>query len=109
MVDILKWILEAGGFAIIVSWACERWPTFSNLSATTKSLIQFGASLVIALGSYALLTYVPPNVWILVDPWVKIVLGVAAVYGLNQVGHTADPVRIQKAAEAAANVTPPQP
>jgi hypothetical protein len=109
MVDILKWVVYAGGFAIIVSWVCERWPAFNNLSSQAKSAIQFGASVVLALGGYALLTYVPADVWVQLDPIIKVILGVAGVYGLNQLGHTADPVRIQKAAEAVANVTPPQP
>jgi len=109
MIDILKWILYAGGFAIVVSWACERWPAFQNLSSSMKQAIQFGASLILAFGSYALLIYVPADIWVQLDPWIKLALGVASVYGLNQIGHTADPVRIQKAAEAVANVTPPQP
>ena len=51
MIDILKWILYAGGFAIVVSWACERWPAFQNLSSSMKQAIQFGASLILAFGS----------------------------------------------------------
>jgi hypothetical protein len=97
MVDILKWVLYSGGFAIIVSWICERSDKFQGLESNVKWIIQFSASVVIAVGAYAALTYVPADVWVQIDPWIKLVLGVASAYGLNQVAHTVDPLRIKNA------------
>lgn len=107
MNDILKWVVYSGGFAIVVSWVCERLPAFQALSSTVKSAIQIGAALVLALGGYAALTFMPADVWVAIDPWVKIILGVLAVYGIGQVGHTVDPQRIANAANKVAETPAP--
>ncbi len=99
MVDILKWLLYSGGVVVIVSWAAERWPAFQTLKSDVKKVLSLVASCVIALGAYALLLYVPADFWVQIDPWVKVILGVASIYGVGQVAHTLDPERIRLAAE----------
>jgi hypothetical protein len=106
-VDILKWIVYAGGFAVIVSWVCERWPLYQTWSSTARSAFQYGAAAILSLGGYALLTYVPPSVWAFIDPWVKVLLGMSAVWGAGQVAHTVDPQRIKNAADVVAETPAP--
>jgi len=99
MVDILKWILYAGGAVMIVSWVAERWPWFQALASDVKKILSITVSCALALGGYALLLYVPPEFWVQIDPWIKLVLGVASSYGIGQVVHYYDSERIRLADE----------
>jgi hypothetical protein len=107
MVDILKWIVYSGGFVVIVSWVCERWDAFQNLSKNWKQFVQIVAALVLSLGGYAALVYVPASVWVQIDPIIKLALGVLAAYGIGQIAHTVDPVRISNAAVKVAETPAP--
>lgn len=54
--------LASGGAVVLcaafVSWAADNWPAFRALSTAVKQSIMSGACLVLALGAWAVMTYV---------------------------------------------------
>lgn len=59
--------LASGGAVVLgaafVSWLAEAWPRFRDWdSAGGKQLVMVGVCLVLSLGAWAILKYVPPEV-----------------------------------------------
>jgi len=89
--EFLTWFAMSGGSAVAVSWIAERIPQFQALSSSVKQWVMFVASTLLAIGSYALLTYVPAETLSQVAPYFAIVVSVFGTFFLNQIAHVNDP------------------
>lgn len=89
--EFLLWLAMSGGAAIAVSWIAEQIPQFQNLTATAKRWTMFGGSALMAIGAYAILTYVPAELLSQIAPYFAIVAGLFGTFFLNQVAHVNDP------------------
>ena len=90
LLEALKW-LAGGGAAVVaamlVSFLAERSAKFQALDRDAKLAVILGASVTIALGAWAVLTYVPPEVLAqLQSPFKIVFLAISAVLG-TQVWH----------------------
>ena len=66
---ILVWFMT-GGCVIAISWLAEQFDWFAALSTAKKQLIQWGGSIVLGLGAWAVLKFVPPEtLTMLEDPF----------------------------------------
>ena len=82
--DVLVWIMGGLGSTVIVSYLVERWTWFQNLRSDVKKLYSTLAATVLSLVAFAVYTYVPAEVWVVLTPWWQIVVGVFAVnYGME--------------------------
>lgn len=93
--DFLIWLSTGGGSMAALAFLVERIPAFQKLSANHKSLAILAGALVLALGSYTILTYVPPAILSQIAPIFAIVAGVAGAWMVGQGAHTVDPARIK--------------
>lgn len=91
LTQFLTWLGTAAGAAAALSFIAERIPAFQTLTAEVKGYIMLGGSAVLALGAYAVLTYVPPDTLAQLAPWFQVIYGVVAAWIANQVAHKADP------------------
>jgi hypothetical protein len=87
----LVWFATAAGSAAALSFIAERIPSFQTLSETTKSNVHLFGSMIIALASYAILTYTPQDVLSAIAPWFTVVYGVFVTWMANQLAHKNDP------------------
>ena len=87
LVAFITWIVYSGGALLIASWILDKIPAFVALAEATKKLINQALSVVLAVGFYAVLKYVPPDVFAAIDPWFKIIVGVLVAYAGQQVVH----------------------
>ena len=85
--SFISWIVYSGGALLIASWVLDRIPAFVALPSEAKKYINIAVSAFLALGFYAVLTYVPANILDALDPWFKVIAGLVAVYGGQQVVH----------------------
>ena len=83
----LNWVIYSGGALLIASFVLDKIPAFGGLIPGTKRLINLAVSVVLAAGCYAAITYVPTPVMAALDPYVKIIAGLIAVYTGQQVTH----------------------
>ena len=88
--SLVSWVIWSGGALLIASWVLDKIPAFAKLSSDAKKYINMAVSVVLALGAYAVITYVPAATFTLLDPWFKIVAGVIALYSGQQVVHAAN-------------------
>lgn len=95
--DVLRYLMTAGGAAAALSFILERVEWFQGLSATNKSWVVLGGTLVIALGAKAILVYVPKEILDALAPWFEVVAGVVVAWVGTQLAHLADPARIKSA------------
>lgn len=89
--QFLIWLTTSAGYSGALSFIAERVPAFQKLSPTAKSWTHLGGSLAIALGAYAILTYVPPATLEAIKPIFLLVSGVVGSWIANQLAHGADP------------------
>lgn len=92
--DFFIWLASSAGAAAALSFIAERNSWFLKQSSSTKSYIQLGGSLVIALSAYAIVTYVPDTVMAALLPWFQIVAAVVGTWLANQLAHKGDPARV---------------
>ena len=85
--DLLSWLIYAGGSILVASWVLDKIPSFGALPPEAKKYINMGVSVLLALGAFALITYVPTEIFALLDPWFKIVGGVVILYAGQQAMH----------------------
>lgn len=93
--EFLIWLASSVGAGVALSFITERIPAFHMLSSASRSYIHLGGSLVLALGAYAIITYVPPDTLTALLPWFQIVAGVLGTGLVNQIAHKADPARVE--------------
>ena len=91
IIEFLTWLGTAGGASVALAFILERVEPFQMLSVDVKSYVVLGGTIAIALGSYAILTYVPANILEVLAPWFKIVAGCVAAWLASQVAHKVDP------------------
>jgi hypothetical protein len=89
LLDLLSWLIYSGGAILVASWVLDRIPAFNALAAEAQKYINMGVSIVLALGAFAVITYVPPAVFALLDPWFKIAAGTVILYSAQQTVHQA--------------------
>jgi hypothetical protein len=85
--DLLSWLIYSGGAILVASWVLARIPSFEVLASETKRLINMGVSVVLALGAYAIITYVPAATFAMLNPWFQIVAGIVVLYSAQQTVH----------------------
>lgn len=84
---LLSWLVYGGGVILVASFILDKIPAFVALPPDAKRYINMGVSVALALGSYAALLYVPPEVFAILDPWFKIAMGVVVMYAGQQAIH----------------------
>lgn len=81
--------LATGGLAMVfVSWVLERVDAFQALSAASKAWAVLGLTLAVALLSQAVLSLVPAEALLMLEPYVKVALGVITAWLTSQAYHT---------------------
>lgn len=83
----LNWVIYSGGALLISSWLLDKWKWFQGLVEKWKKVINFTLSALLAAGFYAILTFVPPDTLLAIDPFFKIILGFVIAYGAQQAYH----------------------
>ena len=86
----LLWVLNAGGAAAIVSFILERIPSYTDLTAEAKRWIFFGASFVVSIAAYAVLTYVPADVIAQIAPFFALLYATFIANFSGTVFHSVD-------------------
>jgi peptidoglycan/LPS O-acetylase OafA/YrhL len=95
LTDFLVW-LAAGGSAVAVSWISERIPKFQTLTPDARKIIQYVASMLLAIGAFAVNKYVPEAYLLAAAPYFGIAAGLFGVFFLNQAAHVLDPAKYRK-------------
>ena len=85
--SFISWMIYSGGAILIASWVLDRIPGFIALVSETKRIISIVVSVTLALGFYALITYVPATFIAVLDPWFKIAVGIIVLYTGQQIVH----------------------
>jgi hypothetical protein len=85
--SLLNFLVYGGGVILVASWALDKIQAFVALPSETKKFINIILSVVLALGAYAALLYVPAGIFALIDPWFKVALSVVVLYSGQQVVH----------------------
>lgn len=85
--DLLSWLIYSGGAILAASWVLDKIPAFVAAAEETRKYVNMGASIVLALAAYAVITYVPPSVFAVLDPWFKIAAGIIVLYSAQQTVH----------------------
>lgn len=89
IVELLKWLVYSGGVVLAISKILELIPAFERLKADVKYWLNMALCVVASLVCYALLIYVPADVWAILNPWFLVVTGTILVYSNGQVVHKA--------------------
>jgi hypothetical protein len=85
---LLSWLIYSGGAILVASWVLDRIAAYQDLKAETKRLVNMIVSAALALGAFAIITYVPADVFVMLDPWFKVILGTIVLYSGQQVVHS---------------------
>ena len=70
--SLLNFLVYGGGVILVASWVLDKIPAFVALPSDAKKYINIAVSVVLALGSYAALMYIPAEYFALIDPWFKV-------------------------------------
>jgi hypothetical protein len=87
LIQLMSWIVYSGGSILIMSWVADRIQAFANATRDAKQNIIIAGSVILALGFYAILSYVPATVLVQLEPWFRIVFGIVITYSGGQVVH----------------------
>ena len=85
---LFSWLIYSGGAILVASWVLDRIPALLAWEPEYKRWLNGGVSAALALGCYAIITYVPAEVFALLDPWFKVVAGIVVLYSGQQVVHS---------------------
>jgi hypothetical protein len=89
--DFLALLLTAGGAAAVASWVLERIPAYASIAvAETKRWVFFGVCAILALGSYCVITFVPPATLQAITPYFAILASVFSSVFFGTSFHNAD-------------------
>jgi hypothetical protein len=88
--DFLVWLASGGGGIIAASWLLERWAWFQAKTAEIKELILWGSSAFLAVGSYALVNYLPEASLAMIAPYFYIVSGIFVTVVIGKLFHKVD-------------------
>jgi hypothetical protein len=84
---LLNWLIYGGGVILVSSWILDKIPAFVQLASESKKLINGLVAIILALASYAALVYIPAGTFAVIDPYLKVILGIVVLYGGQQVVH----------------------
>ena len=87
LVEFLNWIIYSGGAMLVASKLLELFPAFAALESKVKWSINLAICMVLAIGAYALLVYLPADVIAVIDPWFKVISGLFMLYTGQQIVH----------------------
>lgn len=87
LAGLLNFMVYGGGVVLVASWLLDKIPAFTALAPEAKKMINMVLAVVLALGAYAAILYVPAEYFTLVDPWFKIALSIVVIYSGQQVVH----------------------
>jgi uncharacterized membrane-anchored protein len=87
--ELLSWVIYSGGAILAASWILERIRGFQAQTPENKRLIAMAVSVAIAVAAYAVLTYVPAQILVQLDPWLTVTLGTIILYSGGQIYHQA--------------------
>lgn len=90
IVEFLLWVASGLGSSAVFSYIAERWAWFQELKSDTRKLVATVGASVLALSAYAVVTFVPADVWVLLSPYWQIVVGVVVVNYGTEVFHKYD-------------------
>lgn len=90
--QFMIWLI-GGGSVIAFAWIMEQIDWFQSLTPKMKRLVMFGGSAVLGLGALAVITFVPPEVLVQLNPWFMVVTAIFLSVFLNQAAHKYDPDR----------------
>lgn len=88
--DFLTWIVSAGGAAILFSWIVERIKGFQTLTSQTKFWITLVGTVILAVGAWFGMEYIPPEVFEEINPLFKIIYGTIIVFLGKEFAHALD-------------------
>ena len=92
--EFLMYAATAAGSTALLSFLTERWALFQTWTPASRGYFSLGGSLVIALGAWAVLTYVPADTLEVLKAPFQIVSGVVIAWLSNQFAHKNDPARV---------------
>ena len=72
--ELLVWLGTSGGSTLAVSWILEQIPAFQLLTPVAKKWLFFVMCLVVSLGGYAVLNFVPASTLEAISPYFNIVI-----------------------------------
>lgn len=88
--EFISWIANSGGGVMIVSWLLERMPWYQSKDAQTKEIIFFGATILVTILAYTVLTYVPAPILAAIAPYFAMVYTVFTSAFLGKAFHLVD-------------------
>jgi hypothetical protein len=86
----LMWVLNSGGSISIVSWILERVKFYQSLASDVKQYVFYGASVVVAILAYLILTFIPAHLLTVIAPVFSILYGTFITVFLGQMFHRVD-------------------
>lgn len=87
LLEVVKLLALGSGVGVVVSFLFEQIGFFQRLEANVKRWTMFGLTIGLPLAAQIAVQFVPPDVWVLVEPyWQAIALGFLAWTG-SQIAH----------------------
>jgi len=87
LLPFLQWLVYAGGSILIGSWILEHIPRFVAAPPEAKKIINIIVDVVLALGFYAIMVFVPADILATLAPWFTVAAGTVVLYSGGQVVH----------------------
>ena len=89
--DFLMLLLTAGGSAAVASWVLERMKWYKDIvDPENKRWVFFGVCVVLALGAFGVITFVPAAILLAIAPYFAIVASVFSSVFFGSVFHAQD-------------------
>ena len=90
--DFLQWMFASGGAIIAASWIFERVAWFQAQTPDLKELALFLASAVLSVGAYLVLTYIPENILVAIQPYFIMISGLFVTIIIGKMFHKVDKI-----------------
>lgn len=90
LLQTITLLAQGVGVGTVLSFLLEKVPRFQKLSSDAKWYFTLALSVLLPLGATLALQYVPPEVWVQIEPyWQALMLGLLT-WGGSQVAHKLD-------------------
>ena len=91
LMDFLTLLITAGGAALVASWVLERMKWYKAIvDPENKRWVFFGACVVLSLGAYCVITFVPSYILLAIAPYFAIVAAVFSSVFFGSAFHDKD-------------------
>lgn len=90
LIEVLNWVIGAGGSIIMASWILERIVWFQNQISSVKEVIFFVLSSVFGVGAYLIVLYVPAEAIEVVSPYFGILFSIFSTVFIGEMFHKID-------------------